>query len=264
MPSPFPGMDPYLEGQYWPDFHDRLINSLSEVIADQLPPGYDTQIRERVYLVEPEIKRHRIEPGVAIDHREGFVPGISRTAMPAVGEGTLVKPVTLPLLLLDPIPETYIEVETYPDHQVVAVIEILSPSNETGRGRVEYLDKRDELIRSPAHLMEIDLLLGGTRLPFGAPLPKGSYFGFVSASDRRPACDVYAWNLRDAFPIVPIPLKSGDPDVAVSLKSAFDIAYSRGRYHRKLDYTQPPAATIPEQDRQWVRDIALTAPQPRA
>ena len=29
MPSLFPGMDPYLEGEMWQEFHDRLVNQIS-------------------------------------------------------------------------------------------------------------------------------------------------------------------------------------------------------------------------------------------
>ena len=34
MPSPFPGMDPYLEGEMWQEFHSRLANQISEQLLD--------------------------------------------------------------------------------------------------------------------------------------------------------------------------------------------------------------------------------------
>ncbi len=38
MPSPFPGMDPYLESPDWfPDLHDGLIFCLKESLQNLLP-----------------------------------------------------------------------------------------------------------------------------------------------------------------------------------------------------------------------------------
>ena len=172
-----------------------------------------------------------------------------------------MKPVTLPLRMLDPVREPYIEIYSRPDREVIAVVEILSPTNKSGRGRVEYLDKRDEILRAPVHLVEIDLLLGGSRIPLGAPLPPGDYFVLISPADRRNDCDVYSWNIRQPMLKFAIPLRSGDPAAAVKLRSAFDLAYARGRYTRKLKYDEPPPSRVPDADRQWVIATALAAGQ---
>ncbi|MDE0462731.1 MAG: DUF4058 family protein, partial [Caldilineaceae bacterium] len=51
MPSPFPGMDPYLEyGARWPDLHQRLIAYSSEILQPQLLPKYVARIDERIEL----------------------------------------------------------------------------------------------------------------------------------------------------------------------------------------------------------------------
>src|SRR4051794_21829204 len=51
MPSPFPGMDPYLENPaLWPDFHARFITIASDFLAERLRPRYVVGIEERVYL----------------------------------------------------------------------------------------------------------------------------------------------------------------------------------------------------------------------
>ena len=51
MPSPFPGMDPYIEAcGLWGDFHDKLIGELERSLAAALPPRYVTRIRERTYI----------------------------------------------------------------------------------------------------------------------------------------------------------------------------------------------------------------------
>ena len=68
--------------------------------------------------------------------------------------------------------ERWIEIKRLPDRSLVTVIEILSPTNKIGSGRAEYIEKRKEWIRQPIHLVEIDLLLGGQRLPMGGRLPR--------------------------------------------------------------------------------------------
>ncbi|HID51529.1 MAG TPA: DUF4058 family protein, partial [Anaerolineae bacterium] len=47
MPSPFPGMDPYLEDRaIWPDVHATLITYIREVLQPQLRPKYIARIGE--------------------------------------------------------------------------------------------------------------------------------------------------------------------------------------------------------------------------
>ena len=50
MPSPFPGMDPFIESQEWEDFHARAIIVISELVSDVLPPGFAARAERRVYF----------------------------------------------------------------------------------------------------------------------------------------------------------------------------------------------------------------------
>jgi len=74
-----------------------------------------------------------------------------------------LEPITVPLALddLDEIRERWIEIKRLPDRSLVTVIEILSPTNKTGSGRIDYIEKRKQWIRQPVNVVEIDLLLGG-------------------------------------------------------------------------------------------------------
>jgi len=39
MPSPFPGMNPYLEQEgLWPDFHERFCPLVAELLTGQVRP----------------------------------------------------------------------------------------------------------------------------------------------------------------------------------------------------------------------------------
>jgi hypothetical protein len=69
MKSPFPGMDPFIEGHghLWPDFHDDLIGLSKAVISAALPPNFVVQRQPRVYLLlnEQEGKaKHAFVPDV--------------------------------------------------------------------------------------------------------------------------------------------------------------------------------------------------------
>jgi hypothetical protein len=138
----------------------------------------------------------------------------------------------------------------------VTVIEILSPTNKSGLGRGEYLHKRRQFLDQPVHLVEIDLLLRGLRLPMGAALPPGDYFALVSRLERRDTSDVYAWSVRRLLPTIPIPLAQPDPDVSLDLAMAVGRAYDQGRYARLVNYTAAVDLPLAPDDRAWVEDLA--------
>ena len=55
--------------------------------------------------------------------------------------------------------QRYLEIRDRRDRELVAVVELLSPVNKkSGPYRAQYLTKRSEILASPAHLVEIDLL----------------------------------------------------------------------------------------------------------
>ena len=61
MPSPFPGMDPYLEHPaLWPGLHSRLIVGLADDLGPILRPRYYVEVEERVYLLTPESPRKAV------------------------------------------------------------------------------------------------------------------------------------------------------------------------------------------------------------
>ncbi len=67
MPSPFPGMDPYLEHPgIFPDVHDRLITHLSEAIQSRLPEPYFAVIGKRLWV---ETTEGAIQPDVDVMRR---------------------------------------------------------------------------------------------------------------------------------------------------------------------------------------------------
>jgi hypothetical protein len=137
---------------------------------------------------------------------------------------------------------------------VVTVLETLSPANKRsgGDGRREYLRKREEILESRTHLVELDLLRGGERLPTVGPLPPGDYYAIVSRAERRPRAQLYGWTLRQQLPPIPVPLKQGDPDAILELQEVFTIVYDRARYDLSLDYTAGLAPPLDDAAAAWV------------
>ncbi len=256
MPSPFPGIDPYIEAQgFWPDFHASFITYLRDVLADELPTNYEARIDERVNLVElPAEKLRRIKPDLAVSH-VGQPAGV---AVAPAGVATL-EPVTIPLVIEEESHETYIEILRRPDRTLVTVIELLSPANKEEPGRSLYLAKRNSLLCQPIHVVELDLLFGGQRLPLSKDYPAGHYFALVARGDRRPDCQVYAWTVRQAIPAIPIPLLPPDADVWIELGAVFATTYERGRYLRSLDYSGPIPNRIDPNDQDWLGETGRRA-----
>lgn len=228
-------MDPYLEQPaFWPDFYSRFINSWSEVISERLPDNYEARLDEQFRLIElPAEQVQRARPDIAVfrEPRESARGRESATAT--------LEPAVLTLPVVEEVHDIWIEILHRRDRHLVAVLELLSPTNKRGSGRGQYMVKRNGLIMEGVHLVELDLLRDGERLPTQENLPAGEYYLFISRANRRPKCEVYSWTRKDKLPVVPIPLKMPDADILVDLGQAFAIAYERGRYAKSIDYTRP-------------------------
>lgn len=256
MPSRFPGMDPYLEDPaFWPDFHDSFIVYWRDALNDRLPDSYEARVNERTRVIDLETGGQALpKPDIAIHRADA-----SDRHAPDHGGVATLQPVTLPFRLLDEVRETYIEIRRRPDRTVIAVLELLSPSNKHASDRHLYLDTRNPLWHQDVHIIELDLLIGGDRIPLGSPLPQGDYFLFVTHMERRTECGVYHWTVRGPLPTLPIPLQSPDGPVYCDFGAVFTTAYDRGRYARALAYEQPPLAALSEADRRWAMEVARTA-----
>ena len=74
MPSPFPGMNPYLEQEdVWHDFHERFIPLLATILGGQLRPRYIVKIDEHIYVHEMTMESRKLvgRADVSLGHRPG-------------------------------------------------------------------------------------------------------------------------------------------------------------------------------------------------
>ena len=150
MPSPFPGVDPYLESQhFWEDFHPSFLTYCRDALNDILPEGYVAQLGERFRLVElSQRKATLVRPDLAV--LGGAGTSSRTTARKAKAGGTLtLEPVTIPLPTVEmEVSDVWIEIRRHYGRTPVTVIELLSPTNKTRDGFVESKLKRRCLIRT--------------------------------------------------------------------------------------------------------------------
>lgn len=257
MPSPFPGMNPYLEQDgLWPDLHHRLIGHIAEALTPALRPGYIVNIGRDVYIHELSYADRRGvgKPDVAVVTDPGLRAAGTGVA-PTTGTETVGSPIvcTVPLDL-DETELGVVEVRDRDTREVVTVIEVLSPANKyAGPDRDQYLKKRLKYLKSRAHLIEIDLLRGGPRLPLD-PTPACDYLVMVSRANVRPKVDLFTANLRHRLPAVPVPVKDPDPDRRLDLQEVLHDVYDAAGYADYLYREQPQPALNPA-DARWAAGV---------
>jgi len=250
MPSPFPGMDPYLEGAIWSSVHNSLSQEIARQLSPQLGDRYVAWPTERFVLEEID--------SVAIT-ATSIYPDVGLAADDAgTGKGTATAMAPAPLLMKTvapaPAPHFTVEIRDVFDRELVTAIEVLSFTNKHGDGRVEYLTKRRRLLLSSAHLIVIDLLHRGQRVPMVEPFPSAPYFVVLSRAERRPVAEVWPIALSAALPTIPVPLLSGDADVSLDLQAALTTIYDLLKYGQGIDYASPPQAPLPPEEIAFVED----------
>jgi uncharacterized protein DUF4058 len=255
MPSPFPGMDPYLERpSLWPDVHHGLITQIQGSLNARLRPKYVARVETRVYISDDE------DPG-----REVMIPdiqletGAKRAQRTATRSQTtaIAEAITFAMLMDEEIQEAYLAVKETKSDMVVTVIEVLSPTNKVknSKGRKSFLDKRQEVLASDVHWVEIDLLRSGDRTPRTPPRDSSDYRIIASRGDDRGRSRCWPIGLRQPLPVIGIPLKGRDPDVALDLGDILRRAFEIGAYDVTIDYVQPAVPPLRPDDAKWAAQL---------
>ncbi|HEX6383338.1 MAG TPA: DUF4058 family protein [Anaerolineae bacterium] len=255
MLSPFPGMDPYLEGYLWPDVQNALANKIRQQLMPKLRPHYVARLE--IYVVEdenPEVEIGIMYPDlevVAVKERTTRERGSAK----AEASESLVPPLILPLLEPVPVRLPTVEIRDVARNELVTSIEILSPLNKREPGLGKYRQKRQRLQEANVHLLEIDLLRRGQR-PLSHPrLPDSPYLvTLVRAGSRQ--VEVWPVYLQDSLPVVPVPLRAPKPYVALELGTALQAIYDEAAYKLSLDYSQPPPPPpLSAEAEAWLRQL---------
>ena len=252
MPSPFPGMNPYLEGYLWSDVHNAFANKIRQMLVPKLRPRYTARLE--IYLVEdpaPETEIGILYPDVEIlqiKQTQSINLPLNNSAAIATTPAALKLPVLQPVEVRIPT----IEIRDTAKNVLVTCIEILSPVNKRpGKGRETYEAKRQNVLGSFTHLVEIDLLRQWEPMPILEQNIQSNYRILVSRGDRRPLADLYAFNLQDIIPSFPLLLLSGDVEPIVDLKALLDLVYDRAVYRLQINYNSEPVPALTEAEATW-------------
>lgn len=255
MPSPFPGMDPWLESSSeWPGFHDTLVIKTVETLQPQLRSrGYYAKPGERDWLSHTR--------GVVPDVATIIRPDASRAITPeSVAVAEPDEPVRITHAEFE-IHEGFVEIYHAGNDRLVTGIEFVSPTNKTDKqGRELYLRKQEEFRSAGIHLVEVDLIRRG---PHVLDIPEEVAEGlrpweYLVNIARRGSqeYEVYPIKLRDSLPRVRIPLESNDDDAVLDLQNVFDQSYDINPYPERANYqSPPPPPELNEDDRVWVGEI---------
>jgi hypothetical protein len=259
MPSPFPGIDPYLEQPaFWSLFHSRLIVAIADAVAPQILPKYYIEVETRTYLEDANsellvgipdavvlsAKESRLSPSPDVASATSFVATESRPQQVQLPTGLEIR-------------ERYLEIRELGTDAVITVIEVLSPKNKrSGKGRVVYEQKRQRILDSASHFIELDFLRLDEPMPMTAAVSDWNYRILVSRSEERPTADLYGFTLLEPIPVFPLPLKLGDAEPLIELQPIFNGVYDRAGYQFRLDYRQPvPPPPLSNADKQWLDEL---------
>jgi Protein of unknown function (DUF4058) len=171
-------MDPNLEGELWTTVHSQLAAEIARQLAPKIAPRYVARTEKRFAIAAPddlEAAEISIYAGVGVRTAKA-----GQKAKGTAAQAVLEPPLSMPTLMEEKAPHYWVEIRDAKRKTLVTAIELLSPFSNCGQGRSEYLRKREAILNSSAHLIEIDFLRKGHRLPMRRKLPEGEYFVFLS------------------------------------------------------------------------------------
>jgi Protein of unknown function (DUF4058) len=222
MPSPFPGMDPYLEtAKLWPAFQHQLLACLYQILLPGLVDRYRARVGTRTYVSE----------------------------MPLFTS-----------VLREQYTEEFIEIRNRADGKLVTLLEVVCPANKTTpAGRQAYLDARQVAVAQKAGIVEIDLVMQGKpTLTYSRDgLPEYDFAVTVTRSNAPDRYEIYTATLQKRLPKFKLPLAADDRDALLDLQAAFARAYDLGTFANQVDYRNPPPPDVPLSDayRAWTEEL---------
>jgi hypothetical protein len=248
-------MDPYLEAPWiWPDVHHGLISESQAALNPHLRPRYVARVGLRVYISDDDDPgREALVPDLRVERSPGR-KGAKKKPEPALA---VAEPLIVPTLMDEEIEEAFLKIIHVESEALVTLIEVLSPTNKIrgSRGRKSFMEKRREIMNTEVHWVEIDLLRAGVPSVTDPPLRPSDYRILVSRADRRTRTRYWPVSVRQALPVISIPLRGKEPEVPLDLGAVFRTVYDRAAYDVSVDYrktTQPPLAGG---DAKWAREL---------
>jgi len=220
MPSPFPGMDPYLEGEkLWPAFQHQLVACLYQTLLPGLVDRYRARVGHRRYATEQALFTSIIRE----EHEEEFI-----------------------------------EIRQRNDSRLITLVDVVSPTNKTtSAGRAAYLEKRKEAKSSNSNLVEIDLVLQGQpMLDYSREgLPDWDHAVTVTRATQPERYEIYTATLQKKLPKFRLPLAADDRDTVLDLQTVFSRCFDQANFMGQIDYLREPPTRVAADDRKWIDEM---------
>lgn len=262
MHSPFPGMDPYLEDKaHWAGFHHHLAEEVMTLLNATLNAKYYAEVEVHTVLDEINIATtHHIYPDVAV------LEATPQEIPPTVMTPVLTAPLQRVAIPAGQVKLRAVHIYTTMNKELVTTLEILSPINKQGQGLTRYREKRERLLHSHVHVVELDLLRGGQRPGWELQEPPldTDYVCLVNRASygQDRISEIWPIALSDPLPNLPIPLLPPDADILLGLGEALQNIYTRAAYARRLNYEQPiPTPALRPAMREWVAQLQASYPR---
>ena len=249
MPSPFPGMNPYLEHpELFPGFHHWLIIEIARLISPLLRPKYRVAVEVRMYEINTTNSLIIGIPDISVINRKS-------NTQPIQANTAVADPVSQPQRVKIPMPvsirEGYLEIREVETDILVTTVEILSPTNKRGKGRQQYEEKRGQILATRTNLVEIDLLRSGKPMPLAEDAISTHYRILICRGDNRPYADLYAFNVQDIIPSFPLPLRSTDTEPMINLYTLLNYIYDISGYDLVINYNKQPIPNLIKENAVW-------------
>lgn len=252
MPSPFPGMDPWLENpSRFAGLHSLLVAYAVELLQPQLlERGYFITANERVWVEES--MRDILPDGAVLQWKPD-----NKTKSP-VTVADADKSVKVRKFKSE-FRQPYLEIFDNEGRKLITGIEFVSPTNKSkSEGRKQYRAKQQELQSAGVNMVEVDLLRRGKPIVLAPPgltesVRPWDYLVCLWRAHEDEDFDLYPIPLRSRLPRIRIPLKPKEVEPVLDLQLAFDKAYDAGPYRVSVDYQKPPAPPLEADDEAWAR-----------
>ena len=263
MPSPFPGMDPYVEADFG-GVQVMMVAFMAEQLNGTLPPGLVARPERQVWLEDasgdristfvPDASVIEWSPDLLDQDSAGGTTGGT-----AVADLVATKPIRVRPFSVER-SRTWLEIrDNRSGGALITAVEVLSPSNKRpGDDRRAYLRKVRDYRRARVNFVEIDLLrTPRKRFWFRwEQLPKRQRKNYLVAVWRSATREIEAYptSVRNPLPVILVPLRPSDADAKLDVQASFSRAYNAGgfeatNYDASLD---PP---LSEADAKWAAEL---------
>ena len=253
MPSPFPGMDPFLEA-HWGDVHTTLAASIRSALRAQLPAGLVARIEERVLLeIVYEDEEGTLRESVYPDVGAFELPSSEYSPEASAASVAVATPLFMDTKYVLRTQRTVNIIETK-GMRVITAIELLSPRNKIGsQNRAAYLTRQEMQLDAGVSLVEIDLIRQGKHVLYCPPIGRRGHYAISVVRSWKPTrAEVYPARFDAPLPVINVPLRERDTDAILDLQPLLERAYIDGDYH-VLDYAEPLTPPFTVAENRWLR-----------